>query len=98
MVNREKINANYQTEEKMMILIYAQWCVNHGLDPVMLYEKAYPGQGKNNLLVEAVAQTVSPDESEHISDATLLNALHVFENVDLAFVVQKEIEKRDKAQ
>lgn len=29
----------YKQEETLMILLYAQWCVNHELDPLMIYEK-----------------------------------------------------------
>lgn len=93
---REKqVIENYQNEEKMMILIYAQWCVNHDIDPVVLYEQAYPGQGKNPALGEAMELTVPKKESEHIADATMLEVLQLFGNDDLAFAVQGEIEKRE---
>jgi len=90
-----KVIESYQKDEQMMILVYAQWCINHGLDPEALYERAYPGQGKNEALNQALALTVSKSESEDIPDDTLLNVLQAFGNSDLAFVVQEAIEKRD---
>ncbi|MFD0951735.1 hypothetical protein [Virgibacillus natechei] len=92
----KQVIESYQNDEKMMILIYAQWCINNNLDPVALYEKAYPGQSKNNTLVETLELTVSKEESEEIGDPTLLNILQVFGNDELAFAVQEEIEKREK--
>ncbi len=41
---------NYQNDEKMMILIFAQWCINHDLDPKEMYKRAYPAQGENHAL------------------------------------------------
>ncbi|WP_245347843.1 hypothetical protein [Oceanobacillus polygoni] len=79
----------------MMILIYSQWCINNGLDPVELYEKAYPGQLKNNALKEVMEETVPAKESAEIADQTVLNVLQLFGNDDLAFIVQEHIEKRD---
>ena len=29
----EKIIQHYQGEEKMMILVFAQWCINHDVRP-----------------------------------------------------------------
>ncbi|WP_187393167.1 MULTISPECIES: hypothetical protein [Oceanobacillus] len=79
----------------MMILIYSQWCINNELDPVELYEKAYPGQLKNNALIEIIEETVPAKESAEITDQTVLNVLQLFGNDDLAFIVQEHIEKRD---
>ena len=79
----------------MMILIYSQWCINNELDPVELYEKAYPGQLKNNALIEIIGETVPAKESAEITDQTVLNVLQLFGNDDLAFIVQEHIEKRD---
>lgn len=92
----QRVIENYQNDEKMMILIYAQWCINNDLDPKELYEKAYPGQMKNSALVEALELTVSKEESDLIDDGVVLNILQVFGNVDLAFEVQGMIEKREK--
>jgi hypothetical protein len=86
---------NYQNDERMMILIYAQWCINHDLDPKKMYEEAYPDQVKNNALTDALELTVSKQESDVIDDQTVLNVLHLFGNDDLAFIVQEEIKKRE---
>ena len=49
----EKIIENYQGQENMMILVFAQWCINHDLDPEEIYLRAYPNQNKNQALREA---------------------------------------------
>ncbi|CAM5781287.1 MULTISPECIES: hypothetical protein [Brevibacillus] len=92
----EQIIENYQRDEGMMILVFAQWCVNHGLDAHELYRRAYPGQAENPLLRQMTEITVPKEESEEIPDATLLGVLSLFGNDDLAFVVNEEIEKRQK--
>lgn len=92
----QKIIQNYQKDEGMMILIFAQWCVNHDLNPTELYLRAYPGQSENYALKQTIDLTVSKEESEHIPDETLLNVLSLFGNEDLAFVVTEEINKRKK--
>jgi hypothetical protein len=92
----EKIIANYQKDEQMMILVFAQWCINNDLDPVEIYTKAYPQQAKNQALQYALALTVPKDESEPIADQTLLGVLSLFGNEDLAFVVTEEIGKREE--
>lgn len=89
----EQIIEKYQNDEKMMILIFAQWCINHELEPVKLYQMAYPGQMKNHALEEAMELTVPKNEAEDIPNETVLNVLQLFGNDDLAFVVQSEIEK-----
>lgn len=91
----EKVIESYQNDERMMILIYAQWCINNNLDPRELYEKAYPHQLKNTTLTDVLELTVSKKESEDIPDVTVLNVLQLFGNDDLAFMVQEEIEKRE---
>ncbi|MCM3399026.1 hypothetical protein [Oceanobacillus profundus] len=91
----KQVIESYQNDEKMMILIYSQWCINNELDPVELYEKAYPGQLKNNALIEIIEETVPAKESAEITDQTVLNVLQLFGNDDLAFIVQEHIEKRD---
>ncbi|MFD1851797.1 hypothetical protein [Oceanobacillus bengalensis] len=95
-VIEEQIIKNYQADEKMMILIYAQWCVNNEIDPLKLYGQAYPHQVKNNALKEALELTVPRSESEEISAQAVLNVLQLFGNDDLAFLVQEEIEKRER--
>jgi len=90
----EKIIQHYKGEEKMMILVFAQWCVNHDLDPEELYLRAYPSQSSNPALREAIELTVPKEEAGEIADQTLLGVLSLFGNDDLAFVVTEEIQKR----
>lgn len=92
----EKIIENYQGEEKMMILVFAQWCVNHNLDPEELYLRAYPHQAANQALREALELTVPKEEAGEVPDQTLLGVLSLFGNDDLAFVVTEEINKKKK--
>ncbi|MEI3613026.1 hypothetical protein [Pseudogracilibacillus sp. SO30301A] len=92
----KNIIEQYQNDEKMMVLIFAQWCVNNDLDAKVLYEKAYPSQLENKLLLEAMAETVSKEESEEISVAVLQQVLQLFGNDDLAFIIQEEIDKKKK--
>lgn len=91
----EKIIQNYQGEEKMMILVFAQWCINHDLNPEELYLRAYPNQAANVALKEAMELVVPKDEAGEIGDETLLGVLSLFGNDDLAFVVTEEIAKRN---
>ncbi|CEG27419.1 hypothetical protein [Bacillus sp. B-jedd] len=93
---QEKIIANYQADEKMMILVFAQWCINNGLDPEALYLKAYPQQGFNHALHEALELTVPKEEAGDVPDQTLLGVLSLFCNDDLAFIVTEEIKNRNK--
>ncbi|WP_160722850.1 hypothetical protein [Bacillus sp. USDA818B3_A] len=90
----EKIIQHYQGEEKMMILVFAQWCINHSLNPEELYLRAYPSQSSNPALKEAIELTVPKEEAGEIADQTLLGVLSLFGNDDLAFVVTEEIQKR----
>lgn len=90
---QERIIENYKSEENMMILVFAQWCVNKELDPLELYLRAYPHQASNQALKEALALTVTKDEAGDIPDQTLLNVLALFGNDDLAFVVNEEMAK-----
>ncbi|MFE7064328.1 hypothetical protein ACFVAD_19545 [Sutcliffiella sp. NPDC057660] len=92
----KRIIENYQKEENMMILVFAQWCINHDLDPAVLYTKAYPNQGSNPALLQALELTVSKEEAGEISNETLLGVLSLFGNDDLAFVVSEEMERLKK--
>ncbi|MFP5111985.1 hypothetical protein ACSU64_06345 [Bacillaceae bacterium C204] len=92
----EKIIENYRGEEKMMILIFAQWCVNHDLNPEELYLRAYPNQSSNPALKEAIELTVPKEEAGEVDNQTLLGVLSLFGNDDLAFVVTEEINKLKK--
>ncbi|WP_078553581.1 hypothetical protein [Bacillus alkalicellulosilyticus] len=93
----QKVIENYQRDEEMMILVFAQWCINRGLDPEEIYTKAYPNQGKNKSLQYALDLTVPKEESEEIQDQTLLGVLSLFGNDDLAIVVTEEIRRLKKA-
>lgn len=94
--HNEKVIDNYKQQEKMMILIYAQWCINHQLDPVELYKQAYPNQLTNDALIEVLDLTVPKNEADEITDETVINALQIFGNDDLAFIVQEQIDNRNK--
>ncbi|MCE5169977.1 hypothetical protein LQV63_11720 [Paenibacillus profundus] len=93
----EQIIRNYQQDEQMMILVFAQWCINHDLDPAELYHRAYPKQGENHALQEAMELTVAKEEAGDIPLDTLLGVLSLFGNEDLAFVVTEEINKLKKS-
>lgn len=84
----------YQQDEAMMVLIFAQWCINHDLDPLEVYERAYPNQPKNKLLLEAIEKTVPKNESEEISKEVVQHVLQLFGNDDLAFVIQEIMESK----
>ncbi|WP_100407976.1 hypothetical protein [Bacillus solitudinis] len=92
----EQVIQNYKQEENMMILVFAQWCINHQLNPRDLYSRAYPNQVSNPILEQTLELTVSKEESEDIPDQTLLGVLSLFGNDDLAIVVTEEINQRKK--
>jgi hypothetical protein len=79
-----------------MILVFAQWCVNQDLDPLVLYRKAYPDQMNNAVLQQTLDLTVSKEEAGDIDDSTLLGVLSMFDNDELAYVVSQEIERISK--
>ena len=99
-MNREdiskKVIETYQADEKMMVLVYAQWCINNGLDPIALYRKAYPHQADNPVLTEAMELTVPKEEAGPIENETVMGVLSLFGNDDLAFVVAEEIQNLQK--
>lgn len=92
----QQIIEQYQRDEHMMILVFAQWCVNHDLDPVDLYTRAYPHQKENQALQQAINLTVPKNESGDISNETLLNVLSLYGNDDLGFVVSQEVARQKK--
>lgn len=94
----EKVIEQYQNDEKAMVLVYAQWCINEGFDPVKLYKRAYPNQPTNDILMDILDQTVDKCESQRIPYETVLQMLQLFGNDDLAFVIQHEVEKREAKQ
>lgn len=79
----------YEQDEEMMILIFAQWCINNDVDPIKMYEKAYPHQPKNQALLHALEKTVPKNQSEEISKEVVQHVLQLFGNGDLAFVIQE---------
>ncbi|QDX94459.1 hypothetical protein EEL32_00930 [Brevibacillus laterosporus] len=92
----EQIIRQYQQDEHMMILVFAQWCVNHKLDPHELYQRAYPHQSQNPLLNQVMELTVSKEEAGDIDNETLIAVLTMYENDDLAYVVSQEMERIPK--
>jgi len=92
----KQIIESYQNDERMMIFVYAQWCINNDLDPSRLYGEAYPNQQENKTLSDVMELTVPKPEAGSINDQTVLNILQLYGNDDLAFIVQREIEKREK--
>lgn len=84
---------NYQRDEELMILIFAQWCRNHDLDPIEIYGRAYPQQKTNEALLKAIDATFSKDESNYIADETLIDVLSMFGNEELAFIVSEIMTK-----
>ncbi|MBY9081443.1 hypothetical protein KIH86_12090 [Paenibacillus sp. HN-1] len=90
----EQIIESYRQEEDMMILVFAQWCINHDLDPEALYLQAYPDQAGNERLSRALALTVSKEEAGEIPDDTVLGVLSMFGNDDLGFIVSEAISAR----
>lgn len=93
---QEKIVEVYRQEEDMMILVYAQWCINNDLDPAELYTQAYPQQHANERLARGMELTVSKEEAGDITDETLLGVLSMFGNEDLGMVVSEAIEQKKK--
>lgn len=91
----EEVIRNYQKGEKMMILVFAQWCINHDLDPITIYTEAYPHQEKNKELIEALDLTVPKKESDLIDSETILEVLSLYGNDDLAFVVSDYIHRKN---
>jgi len=90
----QQIIKSYQKEEKMMILIFAQWCVNNEFDPFDMYIRAYPDQKNNHALREALELTVSKEEAGDIPLETVLNTLDFFGNTELAAVVHEITNKK----
>lgn len=81
----------YQQDEETMVRVFAQWCINHKIDPLALYAAAYPHQPQNELLKDTVEET-EPFEFD-VGGDVLLEVLQSFGNDDLAFEVAKEMEK-----
>lgn len=93
---QDQMIKNYQQDEQMMILVFAQWCVNHDLNPEEVYRNAYPHQEKNQALQNGIDLTVSKEEAGEISYDTVIGVLSLFGNDDLAIAVTEEHEKMKK--
>lgn len=95
--NREEyIIKKYQQDENTMVQLFVHWCLHHKLDPLSLYQRAYPYQTKNEPLAHAIEEAAAEPEEIEIDHATMLEILQMFGNDDLAFVVMEEIEKLPK--
>ncbi|MBM7542932.1 hypothetical protein [Amphibacillus cookii] len=77
----------YQAGEDQMILLFAQWCINHQLDPYVVYQQAYPHQKGLDKLAESMDHTVTLEQSDQIDTSLLIEVLQVYGNDDLAWVV-----------
>ncbi len=91
----QQVIENYQKDEAMMVLIFSQWCVNHDLDALELYKRAYPSQAENKLLKEKYEEAKEAGKSDLVDDSTVFTVLELFGNTDLAFEVQAVIEARE---
>lgn len=87
--SEKEIIEKYQQDEKMMILAFAQWCINHDYDPAEVYTRAYPHQGNNLLLKEAIEATIPKEDSEEIPLPSLFAVLEMYGNEELAFVISQ---------
>ncbi|MER2077898.1 hypothetical protein [Psychrobacillus psychrotolerans] len=88
---KNKVIEQYEADENMMILIYVQWCINHDINPLELYNRAYPNQASNNVILELMETTEK--NSTIIDTDTVLYVLQLFGNDDLAYVVSEEDKK-----
>src|SRR5699024_12880802 len=84
--------AQYEADEEMMVLIFEQWCVNHQLDPVQLYEEDYPNQQANKLLQKVLEKTTEKNEAVDIPTEVELHVLQEQGNEHLAMVVTAQEE------
>ncbi|MFJ7826352.1 hypothetical protein [Psychrobacillus sp. NPDC096623] len=84
---KNKVIEQYEADENMMIQIYVQWCANHGIDPIELYEKAYSNQASNEILIELKENTEK--HALDIDTEAVMYVLQLFGNDDLAFEVSK---------
>lgn len=92
-MKQDDIIANYQKDEEMMILLFAQWCINHDLDPILVYKEAYPEQKGNEALLKALNDTLSKEDAAHIPTNTLIAMLEMFNNEQLAFIISEKMTK-----
>ncbi|MEK5146988.1 hypothetical protein MKX53_08095 [Psychrobacillus sp. FSL K6-4615] len=88
---KNKVIEQYEADENIMIQIYVQWCINHDINPLELYNRAYPNQASNNVILELMETTEK--NSTIIDTDTVLYVLQLFGNDDLAYVVSEEDKK-----
>ena len=88
---KNRVIEQYEADENMMIQIYVQWCINHDINPLELYNRAYPNQASNNVILELMETTEK--NSTIIDTGTVLYVLQLFGNDDLAYVVSEEDKK-----
>lgn len=88
---KNKVIEQYEADENIMIQIYVQWCINHDINPLELYNRAYPNQASNNVILELMETTEK--NSTIIDTGTVLYVLQLFGNDDLAYVVSEEDKK-----
>ena len=93
----EQVIAKYKHDEKVMIQLFVQWCINHKVDPNELYARAYPEQQKN-LSLQEVLKEMDGAEVMEIGNETMLDVLQLFGNFDLAFILSEEIDRIAKLQ
>ncbi|QPC46493.1 hypothetical protein [Mangrovibacillus cuniculi] len=93
---QDKIIEQYKKDEHMMVLVFAQWCVNNDLDPHTVYLEAYPDQAKNPILQQMTDLTVPKEEAGEISFTTLMGVLSLFGNEELAHIVSIKQENLKK--
>ncbi|MBN6187856.1 hypothetical protein JQN58_13210 [Aneurinibacillus sp. BA2021] len=91
-----KLTEMYQRDTNAMVLVFAQWCVNHDIDPLALYQEAYPEQPVSAELQSMAALTVPKEEAGEIATDTLLAVLMMFDNERLAAVVQEKADAFEK--
>lgn len=97
MGKNEEVIRQYQEDEKRMVLIFAQWCINHQLDPFVVYGEAYPTQMNNSILKEVIDWTVDASESDPIDTEMIIQILQAYGNDDLAMIVfEKSQEMKQK--
>jgi len=88
---KNNVIEQYEADENMMIQIYVQWCINHDLNPLDLYSRAYPNQASNDVIL-ALMETTEKD-STIIDTGTVLYVLQLFGNDDLAYEVTEIVKK-----
>lgn len=91
----EQVIVQYQQDEQMMIRLFIDWCRSNDIDPSQVYATAYPTQSKNDLL-HALIEEATDEEPINVPTATLLDALQMFGNEALAFVIAELAQKIEK--